>query len=177
MSRLILRQALALAVLFYWAANIPAADKATSTKPEDARARSAVQAALAAEARGDNVQRAELLRSAEEYSPEFPEAKWHSGKVLIESKWVPLADAELVASTNSQREEYRQRRTKAGTNVKLLRDLARWSTKTGQDDVARLHYAQLLSRSDTAEDLRQEAIKRLDLHYAGSKKEFRGGSA
>src|SRR5262249_19798956 len=58
-------------------------------------------------------------------------------------------------------------RDEAGDNPKLIRGLARWCLKHGLDDIARLHYVQLLSRSDIDGDTADEAIRRLQLQNVG----------
>jgi hypothetical protein len=125
-----------------------------------------VAAALAAEARGDNEQRGKQLEAALALVPEFSAAQWHLARVRLGEEWLSLAEAEQKTAADPRLAEYRELRT-AAENSTLLRNLARWCARTGWDDRARLHYAQLLTHGDANGDSRQEAIKNLDLHYVG----------
>ena len=156
--------------LAFWpaAATALAAERGNTPteSPEVVQARQHVAAALAAEARGDNESRGKQLEAALAIAPDFSAAQWHLAKVKLDDKWLTLAEAEQQTAADPRLAEYRQLRT-AATNAALLRNLARWCNKTGWDDRARVHYAQLLTRTDATADSRQEAIKNLDLHYAG----------
>jgi len=140
------------------------ADKNAKPNPGVAVAREQVEAALRAEAEGNNDRRAELLASAASAAPNLPEANWHLARVQIADKWLSLSEAEQQAADDPKLAEYRKLRDEAGGNPKLIRNLARWCVKAEWDDLAGLHYSQLLSRSDIDGDIQAEAIKRLDLH-------------
>jgi hypothetical protein len=143
---------------------LSAADKSPKESPTEAKARQEVKAALQAEATGDNDRRAERLAAAERDAPELAEANWHLGRVRVGNHWLMLTEAEERAIRDPQLVEYRKLRSQAEGNPKLLRGLARWCLKAGWDETARLHYAQLLARSDIDSETQAEAIRRLDLH-------------
>jgi hypothetical protein len=147
--------------------NLLAADKTPKENPADTKARQEVKAALQAEAAGDNAHRAELLANAQSSAPELAEANWHLAKLRIGGKWLSLIVAEQQAVSDPQLTEYRKLRSESEGNPKLLRALARWCLKNSWDDTARLHYAQLLNRTDLDQETTSEAIKRMDLHYVG----------
>src|SRR5207248_11393936 len=92
---------------------------------------------------------------------------WHLGRLKVAGKWMTISAAEEHATNDPQLAEYRKLREKASDNGKLLRNLARWCLKVGWDDAARLHYAQLLCRSDADAEMHTEAIKRLELQNIG----------
>jgi pretoxin HINT domain-containing protein/HEAT repeat protein len=144
--------------------NLLAAEKALKPNPAEAKTREEVLAALRAEAAGDNEQRAKLLASAAAIAPELAEANWHLAKVQVGGKWRSLAAAQEYAANDPQLVEYRKLRNEAENNAKLTRNLARWCTKAGFSDLARLHDLQLLSRGDVDSETQAESIKRLDLH-------------
>jgi hypothetical protein len=146
---------------------LPLAGAEKKESPAVATARQDVQAALKAEVAGDNDRRLELLRTAERAAPELPEPQWHLGRVRVGNKWLSYLEAEAAAASDTTLAEYRKLREEASDSSKLLRNLARWCMKTGWDDAARLHYAQLLCRGDADAEMQTEAIKRLELQNVG----------
>jgi hypothetical protein len=159
----------AMTFLLATAFNLPAADKNIAENPAVATARQDVAAALKAEAAGDNDERARSLARALSTAPLLDEANWHAARVRIDDEWLTLAEAEKEASRDGRLSEYRTLRDEAHGNIKLTRNLARWCTKNGWHDLARLHDAQLLSRHDVDADTRAEAMKRLDLRNVDGK--------
>src|SRR6187200_1580238 len=105
------------------------AEKITRPSAVLIAARKDVEAALRAEAAGDNDRRAELLASASRAASDLPEANWHLGRVQIANKWLTLDEAEQQAADDPLLAEYRKLRDEAGENPKLLRGLARWCLK------------------------------------------------
>jgi hypothetical protein len=144
-----------------------AAEKTAKNPEATAAAREQVAAALWAEVAGDNDRRAELLATAARTAPDLPEANWNLGRVEIAGIWQTLDYAQQEAASAPQLAEYRKLREQAGDDPRLLRGLARWCLKNGHDELARLHYAQLLGRGDIDLDTKQEAIRRLDLVQSG----------
>jgi pretoxin HINT domain-containing protein len=142
-----------------------AADKASRPTPAAAEAKRQVAAALRAEVAGDNQQREKLLASALNASPELAEANWHLARVHTGGQWLSLEDAERESLHDAQLQDYRKLRDEVADNPKQLRGLARWCQKAGWEDLARLHYAQLLASPHADFDAREEAIRRLDLRY------------
>jgi hypothetical protein len=155
-------------LLILAAANTQAASAEKAPKEREsaalAAARKDVDAALRAEAAGDNARRAELLATAGKAAPALPEANWHLAQVHVADKWLPLAEAEQRAASDPILAEYRKLRDEAKDNPKLLQRLAHWCLKQGWEDTARLHYSQLLASGDADAEQQQEAIQKLDLH-------------
>jgi hypothetical protein len=152
-----------LAILLAGSIRLPATERGTDESPEAVKARREVRAALKAEAAGENDERLQRLESARSAAPELAEPNWHSAKVRLDERWLALAEAEKQAASDSRLAEYRKFREDAKNSPRLLRDLARWCMKAGWDDTGRVHYAQLLARSDVDDDTLKEAITRLDL--------------
>jgi len=142
----------------------PERAKAQSPQPTRAEieAREQVQQALLAETRGDNTLRAKRLATAWLDQPNLPEGNWQLGRVQIGGKWLTLAEAEALAVEDAILRKYRQQRD-AAKNPKMLQALARWCVKARFDESSRLHYGQILARADATDEMRQEAVKRLDL--------------
>ena len=142
------------------------AGKKTTAGPSsaDGDARQNVHQALLAESRGDNAQRSRRLAAALLVAPDLPEANWHTARVLVEGKWLPLVKVNSQAASDPDLPRYRELRDKAANDPKALRDLARWCKKQGWPDIARLHYAQLLDNPSADDEMRKEAVKELDLH-------------
>lgn len=154
-----------------------AADRSSSSRPEksaaDVEAQSLVQQALLAESLGNNDQRAQRLSQALLAAPQSSEVNWHLARVQCEGEWLPIAVAVNRYSTDPDREKYTKLREKVlrsdspASGVKALRDLAVWCQRSGLADVARVHFAQLLSHPASSAEQRSEAIKALDLHRVG----------
>jgi hypothetical protein len=167
MSRTILCVALSLAVLYtaFCDPSLAAEPRSKDTAAES-KARESVLAALAAEAACDNERRTELLTEARQLAPDLAEANWHLARVKLYGGWLPLADAEAVATSDANRTKYDELRDKA-SDAKEIRDLARWCQKNGYRDRARLHYAQVLAHAAADADMKSEAVKELDLQKLG----------
>jgi hypothetical protein len=158
-----------LAIFLTASSRLAAADKTAKSHESTATAREQVAAALRAEVGGENERRAELLATATGIAPDLPDANWHLGRVRVAGKWVTLDEAQQEAANDPLITEYRKLRDEAADNPKLLRGLARWCLKSELTELARLHYAQLLSRDDIDGETRAEALKRLDLHSIDGK--------
>lgn len=147
--------------------SVGAADKASPPASPGApsatlaEAREHLQQALLAENRGDNEERSRQLSLALAAEPNLPEANWHTARVQVGGEWLPLAQAVSRTSNDPLRAKYRALRDKAGSSPRALRDLARFCQKNGWDDVARLHYAQLVGLPSADIELKQDAIKAL----------------
>src|SRR3954467_12412927 len=139
MSRNVSRKLLgSLLILAAAPLSVFAAEKTPKESAAAAAARKQVEAAPPAEEAGDNDRRAELLASAAQAAPDLAEANWQLGRVHIAGQWLPLAEAEQHAASDSQLAEYRKLRTQAGQNPKLIRGLAQWCLKAGWRDTARM---------------------------------------
>src|SRR4051812_39054966 len=150
MSRIISRLAVAwlATLLTIDSLYLHAAEKGGKANRAAVEASEQVKAALRAEAAGDNERRAELLTSAARAAPDLSEANWHLARVRVGGTWLTLDNAQQEASNDPHLTGYRKLRNEAEGNPKLTRNLARWCVKVGLDDLARLHYAQLLFRND-----------------------------
>jgi hypothetical protein len=155
---------LALAAALAAAAADKGIKKESAAPPEGERqAREHVEQALLAEARGDNAERTRRLREALVAAPDLPEANWHAARVFSGGAWLPLAQVTSQTAGDPDWTQYRDLRGKAGASPKALRDLARWCSKRGWHDVAAVHFAQLLASPASDAEMKQEAVKALDL--------------
>src|SRR5688572_30202874 len=144
-----------------------AADK-TPPADDHETAREAVRQALVAETLGDNTQRARKLGEAILAAPELETANWHLARVKSGDKWKPLADVESQTAEDKTVADYRKLRDKADT-PRLIQALANWCLKQQKNELAGLHFAQLLAHKDSTPAMREEAIKRLDLVQSSGK--------
>jgi hypothetical protein len=142
----------------------PERAKAQSPEPTQAEieAREHIHQALLAETQGDNTVRVRHLATVWLDQPALAEANWHLSRVQVAGKWLTLSEAEALAAADANLRKYQQQRD-AAKNAKLLLALARWCTKTGWEDAAKLHYAQILQSADANDDMRNEAIDSLHL--------------
>jgi len=138
--------------------------------PEEAiqvDAREDVSQALLAEVQGDNAQRSKRLTKAWLAVPDLAEANWHLARVRVADQWKSLAEVVSQSANDSDQEQYRALREKATGNPRALRDLARWCTKHGWQDRARLHFAQLLALPSAEASQKSEAVEKLNLVQVG----------
>ena len=140
----------------------PSKKKSPEPEPAEIEAREHVRQALLAETLADSAQRDQRLNAALLEFPSLEEAHWHLGRVRVGGRWLPLADAEALAAKDATLRKYRQQRD-AAKNAKMLQALARWCTKTGWQDEAKLHSAQILQNPEATAAMREEAMERLDL--------------
>jgi hypothetical protein len=96
-----------------WAANAGPTKKAGSDSAPISTAERLVREALAAELAGDNARRAELLAQALEADPNCRAARWQSGYVNLEGKWLTPSEAAQKFSADRSLAEYRRRRDAA----------------------------------------------------------------
>ncbi len=116
----------------------------TENAQGDPSAEELVQAALEAEASGDDQRRSELLRQALSVDPESAPARWRSGYLRVDDQWLPVEEAERRAAADDRLAEYRSLREKhAGTPMGELA-LARWCRDKELEDEARFHWRKVL---------------------------------
>ncbi|HEY2147707.1 MAG TPA: hypothetical protein VGH32_07200, partial [Pirellulales bacterium] len=72
-----------------------------------------VQDALAAELKGDDARRDELLAQALKEDPNCRAARWQSGYVKIDGKWLTVAETATKLAADPNLAEYRRRRDEA----------------------------------------------------------------
>ena len=119
---------------------------------EKAEADKAVQDALRAEMRGDAARRQELLQLALRISPGCPAAHWHLGQVTQNGEWLTVEEAEQRAQNDPRLKQYRQLVAGSTSQVKDQLRLARWCQDQGLQDLARIHWYQVLMRQPKNRD-------------------------
>lgn len=122
-----------LAAVVWFGVSARGAEKRDAAKPPSEAAVAAdrlVREALAAELAGDNGRRDELLAKALREDPDCRAARWHSGFVSLDGKWLTVADAVDKFSVNQNLAEYRQRRDQAA-NAGLFNRVASNTTRGG----------------------------------------------
>ena len=106
-----------------------AAEDGVPDSDEKSDSNSVVQAALQAEVDGDTLRREALLAHALERDPRHLAARWHSGHVRIDDRWLTVEQAEQGAVA-----AYRQLRDRHAGNLAGEVSLARWCRKKGLRD-------------------------------------------
>jgi hypothetical protein len=152
----------AVSVLLGYAAFARAGEKLPD-QTQLADAKEDVAQALLAEAQGDNSTRSKRLTKAWLAAPDLAEANWHLARIRVADDWRPLAEIVSAAASDPDQVQYRALREKSATSPRALRDLARWCTKFGWHDRARLHYAQLLANPKAEAGQKSEAVEKLNL--------------
>ncbi len=128
--------------------------------------RELVETALRYELEGENDRRQVMLNAALEANPNDALANWHAARVWSNDRWLDLSEAQRQAATDPTLTQYRQIRQGANTPDKLLA-LARWCARQGLREQAELHYTQLAAHPLADGKMREEAIKKLNLHDVG----------
>lgn len=141
------------------------ADGPTTTPTSNEKVRDYVQAALEYEIEGENDRRQVMLNAALEAQPAAPAANWHAGRVRRQGEWMTIADAQRLASADSQLQQYRELRRRAGTDPKLHLSLAHWCARQNLADQAKLHYRKVAEHPQAEGELRAEALKKLGLRH------------
>jgi len=121
--------------LFYAASPASAATKAKRR----AAAEDLVKEALHREIYGAHDDRAELLESALKQLPDHPPAKWHSGYVRHQNRWVKADDIPKLLEDDRRLELYRQRRDKCPETVGGHLALADWCAERRLANQERAH--------------------------------------
>lgn len=148
-----------------FATHSSAAEKsAAENSPASKKAAELVTAALQAEAEGSAESRDALLKQALAADANHAPARWHSGFVQWNGRWVKVDDVPKIAGADKRFDLYRKRRTGMIDTADNQRELARWCRKMKLPDQARTHWLHVLEfdRSDA------EALAALDLQlHAG----------
>jgi tetratricopeptide (TPR) repeat protein len=110
----------------------------------DATPAELVNAALRSELDGPSEVRKSLLDRALELDPNYAPARWHSGYVRWDDKWLTLDEVAKRAADDKQLAEYRKRRDVLVDRADDHRELARWCKKNGLVEEARVHWAKVL---------------------------------
>jgi len=120
---------------------LTAASSATKVKRPGA---AAVDEALRCEIRGADDQRNESLRTVLERDPDCALARWHSGYVREDARWVKF-DAQAKRSTDDATlAEYRRLRRESEETVEGRLQLAGWCSTHKLPDQARAHLTEVL---------------------------------
>jgi hypothetical protein len=129
--------------------------------PDDQRARTLVEEALAAESAGDTEARDAKLKQAIELAPKLPSAHWAAGQVQLHGHWVSLSEAEKRASHDPTWQQYCELRDSKPSGAASEEELAVWCRKHKLTGQAGVHWRRVL----TGDPENAEALKELNLHW------------
>ncbi|MDA0660771.1 MAG: hypothetical protein O3C60_18350 [Planctomycetota bacterium] len=124
-----------------------------------------VQQALTAELYGDAEQHRTLIRASLARDPGLPTANWQAGRVRAYGDWISVEEAERLAKEDPQLLEYQRLRDSFQGNPESELRLARWCVNHQQRDLARLHYARLITASPNDASLAAEAASRAGIGW------------
>ena len=137
------------------------ADEPAATVGEGPSAAELTQAALEAEASGDQAGRGQLLAQALNADPECASARGHAGYVRVGNDWLSVEEAEQRADADERLAEYRRlRQTHAGTPTGELA-LARFCRDHDLDAEAKVHWLHVLQ----CQPNHQEALRSLGVRW------------
>ena len=120
-----------------------------------------VQAALQAEAAGDAAKRESLLREALDNDPEYAPARWHSGYVRLNDKWVSLTESQNAFRLDPRVTDYRVVRESLVESPTQDLLLARWCQDNKLTEEAHFHWLNVLRVQPNHE----EALSALDVQW------------
>ena len=121
--------------------------------------------ALEAEVAGDARTREKHLRMALEAAPESGAPNWHLGRIAKEGRWLSPAEVHAHAAADAALAEYETQRLAARNAKDGDLRLARWCTKHGMTDRAKVHYRRVFASGVADERIAEEAAKALDLRF------------
>lgn len=134
-------------------------------KPGDpaTQADSLVKDALYYEIYGDQAKREQLLATARELSPNFAPARWQSGQVKHNERWLSTDQVSELAASSSSLARYQAKRSESPDTAAGHLSLARWCESRGLDQQARAHYTNVLDfQPDHAEVRSKLGFRRLN---------------
>ncbi len=156
---------LASALVPFSAATLRGAE-APSGNPSDVAAtpQQLVQAALAAEAQGQGAERDQLLAHVLERYPDHAPARWHSGYVRLESRWLKIDEAAAQTRAAGKVAAYRQLRDQLRDNATAADHLrmAQWCEGAGLPSEERVHLIYAMQSGPTKAEA-QRIAKKLNL--------------
>ena len=132
----------ALPVMLAIAAPITAAE---STAALARAAAEYVSQALQAETEGKNARREARLQDALEAAPDDPAARWHSGYIWADHRWVKFDEVSAVATQNQRLAAYRRMREKCRETIEDQLALAAWCKNAKLPDQWRAHLGNVLA--------------------------------
>lgn len=116
---------------------------------------SLVQQALQAELDGDTENRIELLATAIENAPDAPTAKWLSGMIKHDDRWMSVEQSAELNASNNLVTQYCVLRDRYAGNLSGEISLARWCRINDLDDRERLHWTNVINRDSSNADARK----------------------
>lgn len=144
--------------------------KAAEPVPPRANAGAAeklVQAALTAELASQNGERRQLLLQALTADPEHAPARWQSGYVKFDGRWLTIEQVAAVAGSDAVRKQYAELRAKTVDDVAGQLKLAKWCRDHKLTDAANAHAMRVLAlEPDNAQARAQLGFRRFQGGWA-----------
>ncbi len=134
----------------------------TKAERQDA-AQQLVSEALHLEIYGESAQRDRLLDEALTLAPDYAPAKWQSGYVRHNNRWVTVDEFVQRFGQESRRAAYQRMREKYPNTVAGQMDLADWCSRRGLNDEERAHLTQVVALDPD----HREARRRLGFQWIG----------
>jgi hypothetical protein len=146
-------------ILSWSAAPLPAAERAAETAAKPAS--QAVQTALREGVDGHPDKRSRLLEGVLQGDPDHAAARWHSGQVLVNHRWMSVHDVPALETEDIRRARYRAERKAAADTVDGQLALARWCLQQGLLGEARAHFTRVIVLSPEHPEARAQLGHRL----------------
>jgi len=140
-----------------------AAEAERLSSPEKDVSDDLLRQALASELKGDASEWTQRLEEALAILPDEKLTNWLLGQMLVDGQWRPVEQLQRTQANDPLLTEYRHRREALNGKHRPELELARWCVEVNWQDLAKLHYARLLSYADATELARTEACRLLEL--------------
>ncbi len=121
----------------------PSAQAATKAKSEQAVGE-LVDEALFGEIYAADHRREEFLARALKQSPDFAPARWHTGHVRLENRWVKIDDVPARVRSDKSYREYLQLRCRSADTAAGHLKLGEWCRARRLQDQARAHFTRVI---------------------------------
>ncbi len=136
---------------------------AESPPAERREATDFVTRALKAETAGENPRRDALLDLALEAAPDYPPARWNSGYVRSDNRWVKFDEVSSSATESQRLAVYQRLRGSFRDTVEDQMALAKWCKTAGLQDQWRAHLGNVLALNPDHQEARTMlSYKRVD---------------
>ncbi len=133
---------------------------------ESSPAKTLVAKALAAEPLGQQAERQKLLEQALAVDPDFGPARWHSGFVRRDGRWMTIEQAQQAAADDDRLTRYWALANSATLKTKDQLRLARWCDEQGLEDLAKMHWFRVhLQKPRDREAARQLGMQEFEGRY------------
>lgn len=139
--------ALAVAFLLTMGSPMQGANPNSATKANRSSTADSLKRVLLDEEKGTVGDRSRRLKAAISAKPDFAPARWQTGMIKVDGKWITFDQAARRIDRNGLTQKYRKLREKTKTDLKGHLQLAGWCKRHGLTERWRSHLTAVLEKS------------------------------